>query len=192
MGRAEAVEQLQRVYALLNQDVKDAHASVLTNPTDFNQRTLIRTYFALIEGLAYQLRHVTLASLEGTGLLSDGDVAILREERHQLSPQGAVEAKDNFQSMLPSLLFALRVYAKNHEATFVPRTSDNGWNCLRKAVDIRDRLTHPKSLADLAITEEDGAVFAAGVKWWNDSLTELFAECEAADRRILASQAQQQ
>jgi len=184
MRRAEAVEELKRVYAALNADVVTAHAAVMQSGTEFNQRTLIRTYFAHIEGLAYQLRKVTLASLEGTEFLSDGDRAILKEERFQLSPQGSAEARDNFQTMLPTLLFSLRVYAKNHGATFVPRTGDNGWSCLRKAVDIRDRLTHPKSLADLVVTEKDGAIFAAGVKWWNDSLRELFAECEKADQLI--------
>ncbi len=187
MKRSEAVEELKRVYAVLNADVKDAQAATLRNPTDFNKRTLVRTCAALVEGLAYQLRQVTLATLQGTDLLSTGDLAVLRETRYQLSRQGDIEERDNFQSTLLMLLFTLRVYAQNHGATFVPNTSDNGWNCLRKAFDLRDRLMHPKSPQDLLVTDDLGADFTAGIKWWDDSVGSLLNACDAADKAILAN-----
>nr|WP_315494667.1 hypothetical protein [uncultured Rhodoferax sp.] len=186
MGRKEAVEELKRVYAVLSADVSEARAATLRSPTEFNKRTLVRTCAALVEGLSYQLRQVTLATLQDTDFLAAGDLAILRETRYQLTRQGDVEERDNFQSTLSMLLFTLRIYAKNHGAAYSPATSDNGWNCLRKAFDLRDRLMHPKSLQDLLVTDAAGADFTAGIKWWDDSVGQLLAACDAADAAFLA------
>jgi hypothetical protein len=185
MNRADAVEELKQLYTILNADVRVANDAALTDPTEFNMRTLVRTCFALIEGLAYQIRHVTLASLQGTDILSEGELAILKEVKYQLSDNGSVKRGNNFQAMLPQLLFTLRVYAKNHGADFVPKTSDKGWTCLKEAVTIRDRLMHPKSLQDLSISDAERETFAAGVKWWDDMVLALLLACENADKKLL-------
>jgi hypothetical protein len=189
MNRTDAVEKLKRVYAVLSADVEDARNATCQNPTEFNKRTLVRTCAALVEGLAYQLRQVTLATLQGTDVLDEGELTILKETKCQLSKQGGVEERANFQSTLPMLLFRLRVYAKNHGAVYLPKTSDNGWGSLRKAFALRDRLMHPKSLQDLNVTDDSGADFAAGIKWWDDSVSELLSACDIADDRIRAQQA---
>ena len=186
MQRPAAVAELKRVYSALKDDFTRAKAAVLSDPSGFHKRNLVRTTFALIDGFAFQLRQVTLATLGETKLLTDGDRAILREERYQLSTKGLPTVKDNYQKTLPMILFSLRVYAKNHGSDFVPDTSLNGWNCLKQAVEIRDRVTHPKSLTDLDINDEVGTVFVEGVHWWDDIFGQLLASCEAADKRIQA------
>jgi len=186
MKRPAAVAELKGVYSELKDDFTQAKAAVLSNPSAFHKRNLVRTTFALIDGFAFQLRQVTLATLDNTKLLTDGDLAILREERYQLSSKGLPEVKENYQKTLPMILFSLRVYAKNHGSDFVPDTSLNGWNCLKQAVEIRDRVTHPKSLTDLDISDEVGKVFAEGVRWWDDMLGQLLASCEEADNKFQA------
>lgn len=186
MNRSESVDELKRVYAVLNTDLQLARKATLNDPSEFNKRTLIRTCAALVEGLSYQLRQVTLATLKETNLLSDGELAILQETKHQLSEQGQVKEKGNFQSTLPMLLFTLRVFAKNHGASFSPNTSDNGWNSLRNAFALRDRLMHPKSFEDLHVSDEAGAEFTAGIQWWDSSVASLLAACDTADKEIMA------
>lgn len=88
MNRANAVDQLKRVFTVLIKDVDEAVAYGRTNPSPFTHRTLVRTHFALVEGLAYRLRQVTLASLEGTELLTLVEVAVLKEERYALNAKG--------------------------------------------------------------------------------------------------------
>ena len=185
MERADAVEELKRVYSVLNGDLVAARAVTVRDPSDFNKRTLVRTCAALVEGLSYQLRQVTLVTLDKEQTLSDGERAVLQETRHSLSGQGTVEERDNFQATLPMLLFTLKVYAKNHGAEFEPNTKDNGWNCLRKAFALRDRLMHPKSEQDLLVTDDIGTDFMAGIKWWDDTVFALLAKCEEADKQWL-------
>jgi hypothetical protein len=181
MTRVEAVEQLKRVFATLNSDLEASLQLGRADPSQFAHRTLIRTYFAFVEGIAYQLRKVTLATLHGTELLSPAEAALLREERFQLNSKGEPETKENFQSVLPNLLFSIRCYVKNHGATYAPDTGVVGWELMRKAVAVRDRITHPKSVEGLEITDDDVNHFVAAAGWWKQTLLQMFQACGEAD-----------
>jgi len=181
MTRFDAVTELKRVFVLLNADLEAALELGKREPSQFAHRTLIRTYFAFVEGLAYQLREVARASLEGTGLLTPGELALLREERFQLNQKGEPETRENFQSALPNLLFSVRCYVKNHGATYIPDTSHNGWESMRRAIAVRDRITHPKSALGFQIIDEDVNHFVNAAGWWKRTLLELFEACGEAD-----------
>ena len=182
MTRTEAVDELKRVFTILNADLEAALQLGRANPDQFANRTLLRTYFAFVEGLAYQLRQVTIASLEGSHLLTQAELALLKEERFQLNSKGEPECRENFQSVLPNLLFSIRCYVKNHGASYSPDTGHNGWESMRRAVAVRDRITHPKSASGLEITEEDVAHFTSAAAWWKRTLLEMFRACGEADQ----------
>ena len=186
MNRTVAVNELKRVFVVLVNDLEESLVLGRKDPTQFAHRTLIRTYFAYVEGLAFQLRQVTLASLQETDLLSPGEIALLKEERFQLDDRGQPQAKENFQKVLPNLLFSIRCYVKNHGATYQPDISHHGWQCMKKAVEVRDRLTHPKSAEGLDITNADLHAFNEGAAWWKKTLLEMFAACGEADKFVRA------
>ncbi len=181
MNRAEAVNELKRVFKVLGSDLEDALALGRENPNQFAHRTLFRTYFAYVEGLAFQLRQVSLASLQNTPLLTEGDLALLREQRYQLNHRGQPEERENFQQVLPNLLFSIHCYVKNHGATFQPDIGHHGWECMKNSVAIRDRLTHPKSAEGLEVTEKDVQAFVEGAAWWERTLLDMFTACGEAD-----------
>lgn len=182
MDRATAVDELKRVYRVLLDDLEEALTLGRENPTPFAHRTLFRTYFALVEGVGYQLRQVTLATLQHTHFLTDGELAVLREQRFRLNSKGEPKECENFQAVVPNLLFSIRCYVKNHGATYSPDTGVKGWHSLQEAIKIRDRLTHPKSASGLEVTDEDLQTFAEGAAWWKKTLTDMFAVCERADK----------
>ena len=181
MTRAESVNEMKRVFATLVDDLDCALQIGKTDPSQFAHRTLFRTYFAYVEGISFQLRQITLASLEGTELLTDSELAVLREERFQLNAKGIPEAKENHQQVLPNLLFSIRCYVKNHGAKYQPDTGHHGWESMGKAVAVRDRLTHPKSGSGLEVAEDDAQVLVEAAVWWRRTLLEMLAACGEAD-----------
>ena len=181
MNRAQAVDELKCVYKVLSADLENALQLKREKPTQFAYRNLFRTYFAYVEGFAFQLRQVTQASLAETDFLTIAELALLREERAQLNNKGQPELKKNYQPFLPNLLFSVRCYVKNHGATYQPDISHNGWESMKKSVAVRDRLTHPKSASGLEVKEEDLECFSAGSEWWKKTLHEMFAACDEAD-----------
>lgn len=187
MQRAEAVEQLKSVYRILSADMDAAVAYSDSQPSDFAQRTIVRALFSLIEGLAFQLRTVTVASLEPhSGSLTTAELTLLREERYYLNNKGEPEIGENFQRFLPNLLFTLRTYVKNHGATFQADTSDNGWLAMQRSVNIRNRITHPKSVADLTLTEQDQRHLIEASAWWKKTLFDMFDACDRSDAEWIA------
>ncbi|MEJ1334484.1 MAG: hypothetical protein RPU37_00400 [Candidatus Sedimenticola sp. (ex Thyasira tokunagai)] len=182
MNRETAVNQLKETYNILAKDLDEIVAYGKDNNSDFAQRTLVRTHFALIEGMSYQLRQVALASLEPhRGMLTPGEISILREEKYLLNHKGEVEPKEIFQKPLPSMLFSMTSYAKAHGTTFAPDRGNHGWDAMKKLVRIRNGLMHPKSAAGLSLSDEDLQQVVEAAKWWKSTMLELFATCKEAD-----------
>lgn len=181
MDRKAAVAQLQTVWSILSRDVDAATAYGQMEKTPYAQRALVRAHFALIEGLSYSLRQVTLASLQGTEFLTEAEVALLREERYSIDEKGHPKTAPQFLKFPDSLLFSIRCYIKNHGATFDPDTQHPGWSAMRRAVKVRDRVTHPKTAESLDLSKEDLESFVDAAAWWKMTMLAMFAACQEAD-----------
>lgn len=181
MNRAKAVNELKAVFKLLQDDVTRVVEYGEVNSTPYAHRMFIRAEFALLEGLLYQMRRVTLASLAETDLLRPEEVTLLSEVRFSLDEKGRIKEKEQFENFLPSMLFTLRMYAKNHGAKFEATTGEAGWDAMQKAVRIRHRVTHPKSVACLDLSEQDMAVVFLASHWWERTVLNLFQACSEAD-----------
>ena len=173
MNRAEAVAELKAVWAALSADQDAAVASGKESNTPYAQRALIRASFALMEGLSYQLRAVTLASLQSTEFLAESEVALLREERYTIDEKGMPQTKESFLRFPES---------RNHGAAFEPDVKSSGWQAMRKAAKVRNRVTHPKSAASLELSDQDLTAIQEAAAWWKATMLSMFAACSEADQ----------
>lgn len=182
MNRAEAVDQLKQTWSILNADLEAAIQYGRVDNTPYAQRALVRAFFAVVEGLSYQMRQVTLASLAETEFLTDQEIQLLREVRHSLDDKGHPKATPNFLSFPESLLYSLTIYAKNHGAKFKIDTSQHdGWQALRRAARVRNSVTHPKTPEALTLSNADLQALANASSWWQATLLSLFEACNEAD-----------
>lgn len=181
MNRAEAVSQLKNVWAILNSDLDAAIQYVRKYNTQYAQRAMVRTWFALVEGLSYQLRQVTLASLQGTDFLSPSEVVLLNEMRHSVSDKGYPKTSEQFLPFPQSLLFSIRAYVKNHGAKYEADMKLPGWSAMLHAAKVRNRVTHPKSVTALELSEEDLEAVVEAAKWWKATMLGMFSACKEAD-----------
>ena len=181
MNRADSVAQLKAVWAILAEDMGKAVEYGRAANTPYAQRALVRAFFAAVEGLSYQLRQVTLASLANTNLLSLGEVALLREERYTLDNKGHPKASLAYLSFPESLLFSISIYAKNHGAKFEVDRGAPGWQAFQTAVALRNSVTHPKTPESLAPSNAELQALMDASRWWHDTLLGLFRACDEAD-----------
>ena len=144
MDRKAAVEQLKQTWAILNSDLDAAVEYGRIDNSPYAQRALVRAFFAAVEGLSYQMRQVTLASLAGTEFVTEQEVQLLREVRHSLDDKGRPKEAPSFLPFPDSLLFSLSIYAKNHGADFEVDKSQRGWQALRQTTQVRNNVTHPR------------------------------------------------
>ena len=174
--------ELKKVYSILAEDVEEARTYGQTNPSGFAHRSLFRATFALIEGLSFQFRSVSLACAAAMPqLLTTAEVSLLKEEKYKLDNKGTPKASADFQKLLPNIFFSMRCYAKVHGATFEPDTKNHGYESMQKFVSIRNGLEHPKSASNLENSDEDLRHAMEAVMWWKNEVFRLLQACDEAD-----------
>jgi hypothetical protein len=181
MTRAEAVAQLKAVWAILNSDLDAALDYGRQANAPYAQRALVRAHFALVEGLSFQLRQISIASLEGTNFLTPVELVLLKEERHSVDEKGRPKTTEQYLPFPQSLLFAIRCYVQIHGADFQPDLGGSGWSAMRKATEIRNKVTHPKSAESLELSDDDLHTFVDAAAWWKSTMLAMFVACEEAD-----------
>jgi hypothetical protein len=125
-------------------------------PTD--KRLIVRSIFAFIEGVIFQLKQLALMAVaEKPGLLKPEEIAVAREEDYELDDSGKItmtKAKLRFRANF-RFAFGLIIKANNVDPKYMPDFGSHEWEILCKAIAIRDRITHPKTKSDLVISENE-------------------------------------
>jgi len=181
MTRDQAVRELQATWAVLNADIDEAVAYGRAQNTPYAQRALFRAFFALVEGLSFQLRQITVASLDGIPLLSEEELFLLKERVHRIDESGRPKSADLYLQFPQSLLFSIGTYVKNHGAQFSVETSGNGWQAFKISCAVRNRLMHPKSSDSLAPTNDELQALTEASRWWHATLLAMFRVCDESD-----------
>ena len=93
--------------------------------------------------------------------MQDG-IEITPEERYfatdteyELNEKGEVVERAARISLSRNIRFALSLNEKAHNQPSPFDPSVEWWSCLREAIKVRDRLTHPKMPADLDVSPEE-------------------------------------
>jgi hypothetical protein len=73
------------------------------------------------------------------------DIAILADEAYRLNEKGDAEHVNATITLLPNIKFAFKALTRSYDASFDLSISGLGWNSLRRALGVRNRLMHPKS-----------------------------------------------
>lgn len=186
MNREEAVEELKRIFDVL---VGDIEAIVNVDNFSANEsahRSLIRTHFAFMEGMLYQLRRVALATAyEHPNFFSFEEISILLEKNFRLNEKGEISDIKSPGRFLPSMLFSFTTYAKLHGLSFRANKDGEGWAAMRKYVEIRNQLVHPKGMDDLDIDSEKIRISDTAAMWFKETLLKLLSECADADLKYI-------
>jgi hypothetical protein len=100
-------------------------------------------------------------------------MALLLEEAPFLQNTGKMELQPQRIPFLNHIAFTLRTYAETIglEPDFFGL---NGWNQLRTALAVRHRLTHPKSLNDIEVSDADLKAVKEGNEWLRGVLGRLY------------------
>lgn len=170
---SEAMQQLKALIDLmtaLNEDVvrfKDAVDNT-------GRRALVRAVFAYIEGTSFGFRTAAFHLSRMRNVQLDiGEMMMAREITYALNDKGQVEEKQALSSPLANVRFALTLFAKVSGATYEFPAGDSKFEQLRKAQRLRNRLTHPRSSAELEVTTQEQAVVIQVKEWIDEQQTKV-------------------
>lgn len=117
-----------------------------------DRRNFIRAASALIEGYTNCFREMCQVGLEtGRGTLNDKEVRALTDER-------------TFSSV-DRLKYTLRAVYKLFQLPSIPEFGKAGWTDAQALIEKRDKVLHPRSIEDLAVTDDLWTQLRSGLVW---------------------------
>ena len=134
--------------------------------TSIERRILVKSISSFIEAIANSLKSAALKT-PGNESLSQAERSLLADETYVLGNDGEARVRNAKLSTLSSVVFAFKTFAKVKRAKFVLDKSGTGWRCVQRATKLRDRLMHPKSVADLKVSDDDIQEAAVAFYWFH-------------------------
>jgi len=140
-------------------------------------RNLIRIFGALVDALAFHLKQRVLhLSKAGIAKLDSGRLSILEEANYDLRENGAVERRPRRLPFLPNFRFAFQEFFKFHGGTFALDVTGEDWKNFCCAVQLRNRMMHPRSAEDLKVERNELKRLLAAIEWFGTQ-TENAVSC---------------
>jgi hypothetical protein len=139
---------------------------------DFARRTFVRTVFSEVEGFCALAMDQARSLCTGKGSFKSDytpeERAVLRGQVPRLDDSGRPEFDDLKMKTLPAIRFALSLAGRGDQSLpQIDYKRAEGWPAVRVAIQIRDRLTHPKEPKDLDVTDEDLEHVRAAREWFH-------------------------
>jgi hypothetical protein len=148
----QSTDALWEMLGALHQDVTQAYTNLSGEDTPYNRRACVRTAFASIEGITFFLKQAALQT-EKAGLFCPAETALLLEESYTLD-NGRAVIQRKFLPLEQNYPFAVAMYARKMNSPFVLEKRE-GWEAFKSAIEVRNRITHPKRPELLEITDEE-------------------------------------
>ena len=154
--------EIARAERQVIQDAKEALG------TEIGRRIDARISFSSIEAVTYALKHYALA-LEGE--IQPEEVLALQDLQVHVDKDGTISTKPGRFGLKAGICLALKTIAakKNFPQKGIDWGSPGG-QAFSRAVKLRDRLTHPKSISDYNVTVGEINDTTAGLKWYGEQV----------------------
>lgn len=130
-----------------------------------SRRDLVRTSFAAIEGLAWVFREHVIEVAQSTYGLDEPEVRALSEVSYHVNDKGKISQQPKFIPLVSQIRLIARI-AERISSNACIDFSGSDWDRLRNAVGIRNRITHPKTAADLELSGADADTCLAALFWF--------------------------
>ncbi|MDI1239200.1 MAG: hypothetical protein PSV26_17085 [Polaromonas sp.] len=134
--------------------------------TSAQRRSVVRAIFALAEASCYFLRRRLLETDSIIPALSSAQRLALAEEQVAISPSGLVQTTSMRVGTMALIRMTFQVYADVFGRPS-PACSGPAFEALVNTMKVRDRLMHPKGVAQLEVTDKEIDEAVIGFSWVN-------------------------
>ena len=140
-----------------------------------DRRNLLRTIVSAIEGVSWVYRMHVLSIAKVVIEVSPLLELAFAESSFAVSEQGKIEEQPRYISTMAMIRLTTRV-AKSINVDIDVDFSGSGWRNLRSAIGMRNRVTHPKSIEDLTVTDDDTRKAKQGFFWFLNTVVHVMEQ----------------
>lgn len=163
------------IHNVLYSDIAECAKKLREDDSAFWRRAFIRSVFSFIEGCVYSMKQVAIKEAELLDVILPREMmTFLAEETYQLSESGDVTVKQNYGVRISSnIRFVFKCYAQLYLIKDEIDVGGAGWGSFQESLKVRNRLTHPKCLADTLVSDQDLKHTKQATKWFIKSCHDL-------------------
>jgi hypothetical protein len=160
----ERIQEIGAFHQMSAVDVTRAVKNLKRQPaSQFWRRMVVRNFAAHAEAFLYALKQTTLALSDVSSAKFDkSELALLADVRRYTNEAGK-EIDLDFPKFVENLKFAFGSYARVNGSAFRLDCGDHRYGYFQEMVSVRNRLTHPKSIAGFDVSDEE--IVRAGKAW---------------------------
>lgn len=152
--------------AYLNEDLREAAELFKFTTHGFAYRTCLRTLFSELEAKMFLFHELLLHMHDKSMLeLSTEEILILKEQSCSVGHNGKIYTSQKFIPFKDNLLFTLSLSERFLNKDVFRDTTDPKWQDVLALIEIRNRITHPKKMSDLQISDREVKIFDRAQDW---------------------------
>lgn len=123
---------------------------------EFHARQLVRAVFAYVEGVTFSVKASAAWKCMQDGVeITPQERFIAAEVEYRINDKGEVVERPAQIALTRNIRFAFALTEKAHRVSAQFDPSIEWWSCLRGAMKVRNRLTHPRMPEDLDISPDE-------------------------------------
>jgi hypothetical protein len=134
-------------------------------------RVYARSLFSMIEGISYRLRQIMLHRHEEKEIsLSREQIIALSETSVEIEENGKLKVNQKNYRFESLFRFTFKTYCESYNKSKILDNyfADNRFELFKKAITIRNRVTHPKTGQDVFISGPEIILFESVHEWFED------------------------
>ena len=169
-GRLEELQGMTRLLiddvAILRNELGEQNPDP-SSAQKANRRFYLRAVFALVEAFVEQHRRLLVELCNAHVItLPEKKLQRLREIKEVLNPDGTVEERDQYLQIFDKIKEVYKAAADGFGQPLKITFGDEGWVTFKDAMELRDRVTHPKAVADCWNYEQDIETVNSANEWF--------------------------
>lgn len=145
----------------------------------FYSRSLIRNFFAYVEGITYLMRYSVIKASDKKLIKLNKDTLAKLQEKEFDSITNTIGGKTKFNSFKENLDISFRQFADAFGSGYKLNKNCMGWQIFNDMLSARHQITHPKSPESYILEEKIIKNMHKGALWFTESTRELINSCAA-------------
>ena len=130
----------------------------------------------MVEAMSYSTRQLLLLWHNYNNIeLSSEEIYLLKEKSIEIKSNGAIKTKERYFAFESLFKFTYLTYSKHFkkESLYKDLISDNRYHSFKEALEIRNRITHPKGSQSILISQAEFKKICEAHDWYHSFLIEM-------------------
>lgn len=163
----------QALLDILHDDLVKTRNMIHTTDTQFGRRAFVRALFALVEASIFSMKATAYyyATNMDIATFNEAELGFMRDRAYELKENGIVRETTAKIRLESNVKFTFKVSSRVFGLDFALDTMGEGYKAFQAAVDIRDRITHPKFVEQMHITDDELVLLNEASAWiWEHTI----------------------